>query len=244
MTLRSLSTNVWKLYIHDDAIPRLVQTRLRYPEAFDIAANIINSPLTNWFHHRTDAVHPYLPETKPPHNFNTTEERTSWRPSQLPLYNESAADEFVFGEKREGQGHFDVGQVGGPPSKNHRWLPLPRSSENLLKTPIARSEYNSWGRAWTSWAIGAQQQYSLFDNLEEDQMDRYWFGNEDGIWNMQYERYNLNFLAIWGRDASLETVTGDDEEAYTVDFPKKYKRRECPFVCFDLLVKLLLDGTI
>lgn len=75
-------------------------------------------------------------------------------------------------------------------------------------------------------------------------MDRYWFGNEDGIWNMQYERYNLNFLAIWGRDASLETATGNDEGEYTVDFPKKYKRRECPFVCFDLLAKLLLDDRV
>ncbi|MCJ1249570.1 hypothetical protein MMC30_006796 [Trapelia coarctata] len=195
------------LYIHDDAIPRLVQTRIRYPEAFDIAANIINSPLTNWFHHRTEAVHPYLPETKPSDALKATDRKASWRPSELPLYSEDAPDEFDFGEKMEGQEHFDVGQVGGPPSKGYRWLPLSSSSANLLKTPIAHSEYGPWSRGWTSWAIGAQQQYSLFDNLEANQVERYWFGNEDGIWNMQYDRYNLNFLAIWGRDASLEIPT-------------------------------------
>jgi len=159
-----------------------------------------------------------------------TDKKASWRPSELPLYSGTPADEFDFGEKKEGHNHFDVGQVGGPPSEGHRWLPLLGSSENLLKTPIAHSEYGPWSRGWTSWAIGAQQQYSLFDNLEKNQMERYWFGNEDGIWNMQYDRYNLNFLAIWGKDASLETPTWDDEGEYTVDFPKKYKRRKCSVI--------------
>lgn len=191
-----------------------------------MAANIINSPLTDWFHHRTEAVRPYLPETKPPPRLNGTEKKESWRASELPKYNETPPDEFVFGEKEEKQEHFNTGQVGGPPFAGHRWLPLVDTSANLLKTPIAKAEYNPWGTGWTSWAIGAQQQYSLFENLEKNEMGRYWFGNEEGIWNMQYERYNLNFLAIWGKDARLEKPTWDDEGEYTVDFPKKYKRRE------------------
>ena len=47
--------------------------------------------------------------------------------------------------------------------------------------------------------MAAQQHYSFFANAEQGTLHRYWAGNEDGIWNMQYDRYNINFLAIWGR---------------------------------------------
>ena len=201
-----------------------METRLKNPAAFDIAANIVNSPLTDWVHHRTQAVHPYLPEHEPPHNFNGTLNKPSWRASELPPYTGPAPDTYEMGSKDEGKDHFEPGQVGGPPFKGHRWLPLARTSENLLKTPIAQSEYDSWGRGWTSWAIGAQQHYSLLENIEKHELDRYWFGNRNGTWNMQYERYNLNFLAIWGRD--VLPTDGDDEQKYTVDFPMAAKRRE------------------
>ncbi|KAL9120093.1 MAG: hypothetical protein Q9187_003355 [Circinaria calcarea] len=214
------------VYIHDDAIPRMVQTRLAHPEAFDIAANIVNSPLTNWFHYHTGAVYPYLPEVKPSHGENTSGEdavRTeSWRPSELPLWNGTAEKEFVFSE----EGDKEKEHQGDKPPDKQRWLPLPKTAENLLKTPIVKAEYNAWGRAWKRFEIATQQHYSLFENLERNQMGKYWFGDEEGIWNMRYERYNLNFLAIWGRDVASNPPDKDDEEDYTVTIPKKLLRRE------------------
>lgn len=225
-----------QVYIHDDAVPRLVHSKLAHPEALDIAANIINSPLTDWFHHRTGAVLPYLPEPHPSPNASST---SSWRPSDLPTYPSTPPPEFDFGQLEEGHPHYDVGQTGGPPSLNHRWLPLPQTAANLERTPIARSEYNAWGRGWVSWAIGAQQQYSLFANLEKDTMQRYWFGGADGLWNMQYDRYNLNFLAIWGGDVAKQLPTRDDEADFTSNNPRKWSQREffgllCPPVKMDM----------
>jgi len=153
---------------------------------------------------------------------NSSLHKATWRASELPAYIDDAPDSFDFGEK-EGD-HFRVGEVGGPPFKGHRWLPLKNTPANLLKTPIEKSEYASWGRGWHSWAIAAQQHYSFFENLEKNQMHKYWWGSEDGIWNMQYERYNINFMAIWGRDVKLEKARGDDEGEFSVDFPRKYKR--------------------
>ena len=153
----------------------------------------------------------------------------SWRASELPEWYGKADDEYDFGHKEEDQDEIEVGKPGGPTYEGHRWLPLKDTQANFMKTPMAHSEYNAWGRGWSLWPIAAQQHYSLFENLEKNRMEKYRFGNDEGIWSMQYERYNLNFLAVWGRDIAQNPIEGgDDEQDYTVEIPKKLKRREFP----------------
>ena len=206
------------IYIHEDAIPRLVQSRIAHPSAFDIAANIVNSPLTNWFHARTGAVLPYLPEPTPPQNH--TIQNLTWRASSLPSYSTPVDIIYDFGVLRDGLSLPSIGEPGAPTYKNHRWLPLPPSPQNLQKTPIAHSAYNAFGLAWTSWAIAAQQHYSLLSNIENNHMHKYHFGDSDGMWDMQYDRYNLNFVAIWGRDVRASLPIKDDEQELTSDIPR------------------------
>ncbi|MCJ1294331.1 hypothetical protein MMC34_005889 [Xylographa carneopallida] len=206
------------IYIHEDAIPRLVQSRIAHPSAFDIAANIVNSPLTNWFHARTGAVLPYLPEPSPPHNL--TSQAPTWRASSIPFYSTPADLVYDFGDLSDGRPLPSIGEPGGPTYKNHRWLPLPPSPQNLQRTPIARSAYDAFGLAWTSWAIAAQQHYSLLSNIESNHMHKYHFGDADGLWDMQYDRYNLNFIAIWGRDVRANLPIQDDEQELTSDIPR------------------------
>ncbi|MCJ1385677.1 hypothetical protein MMC17_008800 [Xylographa soralifera] len=206
------------VYIHEDAIPRLVHSRLAHSSAFDIAANIINSPLTNWFHARTGAILPYLPEPSPPHNHSSQD--TSWRASSLPSYSTPVELSYDFGNLGDGYPLPSIGQPGAPPYRNHRWLPLPPSPRNLQKTPIAKSSYDAFGLAWTSWAMAAQQHYSLLSNIETHHLHKYHFGDSAGMWDMQYDRYNLNFLAIWGHDVRANLPITDDEQELTSDLPK------------------------
>lgn len=193
---------------------------MAHPEAHDVAANIVNSPLTHWLHYHTEAVLPYLPET----SNASRPELTSWRASDLPRYEGQPNSTWEFPNKPE-SGPFQVGMPGGPPSEGHRWLPMERTSENLMLTPIASGkDYSPWGKGWTEWTLGAQQHYSLLDNMEKEDFGKYWAGNQDGIWNMQYTRYNLNFLAIWGSSVKMMGVAADDEDALTVTIPKALKR--------------------
>ena len=98
-----------------------------------------------------------------------------------------------------------------------------------MKTPIAAgAAYDPWGKAWVQWTMAAQQHYSLLEHMEMGTTDKYWAGNKDGVWNMQYTRYNLNFLAIWGTSVAMMNVGADDEDALTVENPKALKRRKYP----------------
>ena len=145
----------------------------------------------------------------------------------MPLWNGTRNITWEFPPKPEGEHDkpFKVGMPGGPPNGNHRWLPMNNTSENLMLTPIAAGrDYNPFGRGWTEWTMAAQQHYSLLEHMERDDFGKYWAGNQNGLWNMQYTRYNLNFLAIWGKSVKMMEVGPDDEEALTVTIPKALKR--------------------
>ena len=58
--------NVPKVYVHKDAISNLLYSILKHPEAFDVSANLVNSPSLSWLHYHMGAIHPYLLETKAP----------------------------------------------------------------------------------------------------------------------------------------------------------------------------------
>ncbi|KAI1094402.1 hypothetical protein F5B19DRAFT_55867 [Rostrohypoxylon terebratum] len=274
------------LYIHHDAIPQLVHTRLAQPHPYAISAQLVNSPITSLQQYHYGAIHPFLPDPspKPPYRACTT----PWRPSHFPLYPSTAqlpANPLTI----------------TPPYTGHPWLLLTNSTQStsLLKhTPVGHwSTYPAnepllSTPGLTSWAVAAQQQYSLLYNLELNQMHVYHFGrpltyderdaSDDGwhsyyavdghyhrhqhhhyvpapafppgagganvdkggntyegpggeqLYDTQFERAGLGFVALWGRDVKLALPIvsasdgGDgDEEALTVATPLRLNR---PFV--------------
>ncbi len=102
-----------------------------------------------------------------------------------------------------------------------------------MRTPISLTEFDPYGNGWKSWAIAAQQHYSLLQNIEDEEIDRYYFGvstNEtdehESIYTMGDSRMNINFLCIWGDDVVENFPFGDvDEPALTSGIPQKLQRR-------------------
>ncbi|KAI9713692.1 MAG: hypothetical protein M1828_001381 [Chrysothrix sp. TS-e1954] len=194
------------VFVDKHAIPRIVHGLIAHPEAFALSPYIINNSRTNWLSYHTGAIFPYLPENK-----TLGDQRTlTWRPSLLPEYpsNISIPD------------HYDHSAY--PMHENHRWLPLPNTGLNLQKTPMRDATWLVFGTAWESWASAAQQHYSFFQNYEDSKLERYLLGTpEDGIWDMKYERYSINFLAIWGSTINSAKITAADELDLTVTNPQK-----------------------
>jgi len=226
------------VWIDDDAVPRAVHTLIDHPEAHAIAGNIINSAHASWIHYHNDAIYPYLPEPEPQ---SQQQEVTEWRASKLPQYPHEVHGDYDFSgaddKWDQGERLIPIGSPGGPPSVNHRWLPLAHTSKNLQMTPIRGVEYHEFGRGWRNWAIGAQQLYSHLENLEKNQLEKYWFGSGEGVWNMHYQRLNVNFLAIWGSSIAMQLPGGDDEHDLTVTIPEKFGRRKS-FTSVDTCMRL------
>ena len=141
---------------------------------------------------------------------------------------------FPLGTKGTGGEVLEEGAKGAPPFKGHRWLPLrDQSRRNLYKTPIGNSEYNAYGPDWTSWAVAAQVHYSLLENIEKNQLSKYYYGGgldpeREGLWDTAYERMNINFMAIWGKDV-LDAVPfedPDDEQFLSQTLTSRLERRE------------------
>lgn len=211
------------VFMADDAVSRVVSTKLAHPEYLVVAANMINSPLMGWVHYHMGATHPYLPELINPEDVSPelapdrkkrpeTAKRTPWRYTQHPHW--TGPDDYFFSFEQE------------PPSMRHRWLRLPTNTENqvrqLKRTPISDAEYSTWGNSVQSWAIAAQQHYSFLENLYEDQLDLYQFSTKAQAWITDYKRLSINFIAINSSEIlshlPMNTV---DEEWLTVALPKK-----------------------
>lgn len=175
----------------------------------------------------------------------------TWRPSEKPNYPEVGPRQYP---------DHEAAVFQHPPYKGHTWLLLPGdNSFNLLKTPVGINFQRNAGlhdlyiAAWESWAIGAQQQYSLLRNIELNQVSNYFFGRpirytnsnwpaastgqagavgaEPGaeqLFDTQYKRTNIVFLAMWGHDIKLTLPLGDDDELdMTLYKPRELQR---PFV--------------
>ena len=82
------------------------------------------------------------------------------------------------------------------------------------------------------WTIAAQQHYSLLENLEKGLLRKYYIGDE-GIWNMRYDRTNINLIAIWANDIldNLPFEGADDEQLISSNLPRKQHRRKRSPVC-------------
>ena len=150
----------------------------------------------------------------------------------MPIWNETGEMNFpLAGSKPDDGSTIPEADPGAPPYKGHRWLPLPDNERNLYNTPIAKTAYDPYGPDWTSWAIPAQVHYSLLENLEKNQLSKYYYGGgvdpeREGIWNMQYGRMNINFMAIWGNDVldNLPFSQSDDEHELSVVLTTKLRR--------------------
>lgn len=224
----------------DNAIPNVVYTKLNHPYSLNVVANLINSPETGWLHYHLGALHAYLPETiRPAPDANSTSYGPkAWRASALPVWNEKGQMNFPLADKSDDNGNvLTPDQPGAPPFKGHRWLPLPDDERNIYKTPVDKTEYSAFGNDWKKWAIAAQVHYSFLENLESNQLGKYHFGTglddrREGIWNMNYERMNINFMAIWGKDVvdNVPFEDRDDEHVLSVALPLKLRRRELFFL--------------
>ncbi|KAI0840398.1 hypothetical protein F5Y06DRAFT_285781 [Hypoxylon sp. FL0890] len=158
------------LYIHHDAIPQLVHTRLAQPHPYAISAQIVNSPVTGLQQLHYGAIHAFLPAPSRGAHHKAAE---TWRPSEMGLYPE--------GTLRFSQDPINLNSS----SRGHTWLLLSNSSHDTLaltRTPMGawnhhlNSETVTFGPHWKSWGLSAQQLYSLLYNLELNQMHRYHFG--------------------------------------------------------------------
>ena len=221
-----------QVYVHKDAIPNLIYTKLRHPDAFDVSANIVNSPSLSWLHSHLGAIHPYLPELKDP---DAAAERQStetevWRASSLPEWKGDNTT-FPLGKGTNDNGVVEPDDPGAPPFPGHRWLPLRDNKNSLMRTPISETEFDAYGNGWKSWAIAAQQHYSLLQNIEADEMNRYHFGRStdehESIYTMGDSRMNINFLCIGGDDVVDNFPFPDvDEPALSWVLPQRLQRRK------------------
>lgn len=221
------------------AIPELVNTKLNHPESFAVLASLINSATMGWVQYRLGAVHSYFPERQPPILEPSSEDTgdesygpKAWRASALPTWQSPNGDdeieEFPHADKAGKADKAPIGSIGGAPYANHRWLPLRDEDRYIAKTPIAEAEYQGDGNSWHMWTIAAQQHYSLLENLEKGLLRKYHIGDE-GIWNMRYDRTNINLFAIWANDIldNLPFEGADDEQLISSDLPRKQHRRKC-----------------
>ncbi|ODA83107.1 hypothetical protein RJ55_01616 [Drechmeria coniospora] len=200
------------IFIEDTAISSIVQTKLAYPDHFLVSANVINHPLLSWVHANLGAVKPYLPELDREYLAGEDGSSIDWRPSRLPAWNGTFGPEVATSWNSAHQ-------------RKHRWLPVTTASghadELLDKTPIAQNQYDPFGRGMSMWQMGAQQHYSLQENLEKNELWRYKFQ----VWDFQYQRASIQFIAIMGRDINaVKPITWDDEGYFTVDMTKKLGR--------------------
>ncbi|RYP86643.1 hypothetical protein DL769_000711 [Monosporascus sp. CRB-8-3] len=285
---REKKLTIRQLYIHHDAIPQLVHTRLAQPHPFAISAQLANGPVTGIQQYNFGAIHPFLPDPRPRSARRAAE---TWRPADMGLYpSDGAKDLPAEAGGSDGKTPVDL----APPYAGHSWLLLsdsPRSSIDLLRTPVGywnehRIADIAHGIGWTSWGVAAQSAYSLLHNIATNQMSRYHWGraidfglpttspgdgDNDGkspnidffdgkgssiglayaqayakaanaesesttppppggeqLFDMQYVRYNLNFVAIWGRDVRDSLPIGAaDEEELSQTIPRRLGR---PFV--------------
>ena len=210
---------------------------MNHTNSLNVVANLVNSPETGWLHYRLGAIHSYLPELEKPKDPDPESfGPTAWRASKLPEWHEKEMKWPIAGVRagKEDDGSSLPSDVpGAPPFKGHRWLPLPDNERNIYNTPMIESSYDPNGPDWGSWSLGAQAHYSFLENLEKDQLSRYQYGwgvdhDREAIWHMMYQRMNINFMAIWGKDVldNLPFETLDDELALSVTVPLKLRRRK------------------
>jgi hypothetical protein len=212
------------VFIANDTIASLVQTRLEHRDYFLISANVINQPILSWVHHHLGVVRPYRPEAKPPArpqrmtNSTIFDWHTSTLPSWTPSYPPSEGQDIL--------APSDYGVPIGflPPFKGHRWLPY-SSPSATIPTAVTQEVLSTNGGGIWSWTLGAQHHYSFLEHLENDALDRY----KIPLWEFQHEKVGMSFVCIWGADivANRPLPGGSEIELarfLSVDIPQRTGR--------------------
>jgi hypothetical protein len=139
--------------------------------------------------------------------------KVNWRSSELPAWN--------------GPDDFKVFDWNPPDHQKHRWLPVKGHSDHILDhTPISETEYDAFGNGWKKWQIAAQEHYSLFENIETDNLRQYRFGT----WDFQLQRMGIQFTCMMGKDINrAKPIAADDEHHFAVTMPEETGRRMFPF---------------
>ncbi|KAL7793700.1 hypothetical protein V8C37DRAFT_377925 [Trichoderma ceciliae] len=196
------------VYIEDSAIPSIVTTRAEHPEFFVVSSNVINQPLLSWIHWNLGAIKPYLPELNKAYPAPRPGSKLNWRPSLLPSW--------------QGPDDFGVSEWDPPDHQKHRWLPVKGHSDHLLdRTPIVETEYDAFGPGWKKWQVAAQEHYSLFDNIESNNLRQYRFST----WDFQLKRMGIQFICMMGKDINLaKPIAADDEHHLAVFMPEQTGR--------------------
>lgn len=218
-----------------NAIPELVCTLLEHPEAFTVLTNLINSENLAWLHYHLGAIHAYMPELSLPTNpvpTNGSYGPHAWRASALPDWKSETPEEIPRWPDKENNENGSatlaaIGAVGGAPYQYHRWLPLRHNDSDIYSTPIAETEWRYGSNNQKRWALGAQSHYSLLENLEKGQLQRYMMAGGTGTFNMRHFHANVNLMAVWGKDIQENMPYGGggwDEMVLTVDIPKALHR--------------------
>lgn len=168
--------------------------------------------MTSWIHWNLGAIRPYLPEITKGHggkSSTTSLSSIDWRASSLPNW--------------VGPEDFNWMDWEAPKGQSHRWLPVRGRKDSLKDTPIKNTEYSPLGNGWKMWQIGAQEHYSFLENLERNLLDQYKFH----LWDFQYQRMGIQFIAITGADINAaKPIDRDDEQHFAVTMPKKLGRRK------------------
>jgi hypothetical protein len=132
----------------------------------------------------------------------------------------------------EGPKDFLANGSSPAPFEGHRWLPvrLPEGTTyDMSLSPAETLTYDPFGPSLGNWAAAAQTHYSFLQHLEQGDTWRYKFD----IWDYNYMRLSINFLAIRGKDIiDVFPFPQKDDEEYLVQ-----KRPE------ELRKRVIVDGT-
>ena len=217
------------LYLSPSAIPEVVSSLLRHPEAFTVLANLINCAALGWLHHHNNAILSYLPELNSPSDSDTHPDAygpSAWRASALPTFRVASTKKPFFDSDKDWE--------AGPPYPNHRWLPLRDNGTHLPLTPMWKTEYHPNSFDWNHWQLGAQQHYSFLSHLEALETDPlalsvYHFGDvRTSLFNTRFAHMNINLMAVWASDILDNfpfSVAEDDEAHFTITLPQELKKQ-------------------
>ena len=101
-------------------------------------------------------------------------------------------------------------------------FPLPLHHQSSPLTPLPRFTY---APEIESWAMASQLHYSLLSHLESPStlLSKYAFLTSTNLWNQQYERYSVNFMAIRAGKMARQQLFVNDEVMITMVNRTRYE---------------------